>query len=441
MKKRKITLTPPQFLMGGFAITILIGTLLLKLPLATETEGISWIDAFFMATSATTVTGLVTVDTGTVFTVFGETVIMMLIQIGGLGFMTFAVLAILILGKRISLKERLLLQEALNQTAVGGVIRLTIRLFVFSIMIELFGMILLATVWVPEYGWKFGLYTSLFHSISAFNNAGFSLWSDSLMGYAGDPVVNLVITGMFILGGLGFTVLIDVKNQPIFKKLSLHSKLMIIGTLVVNVMAFLMIFFLEYGNPDTIGSLSFLDKMWTSYFQAVTTRTAGFNTLNIGDMETSSVLLMMVLMFIGAGSGSTGSGIKLTTAIVMVVAVISYLQKRSEVTLMNRTIKRDIVLRSFAIALVGVATVFVTLFLLTVTEPELPFLQLAFETFSAFGTVGLSMGITGELSDPGKVIVMILMFLGRLGPITLAFSLATTKPDKVRYAKEDVYTG
>ncbi|MBM7579116.1 trk system potassium uptake protein TrkH [Jeotgalibacillus terrae] len=318
---------------------------------------------------------------------------------------------------------------------------MTIRLFVFSIMIELFGMILLATVWVPEYGWKFGLYTSLFHSISAFNNAGFSLWSDSLMGYAGDPVVNLVITGMFILGGLGFTVLIDVKNQPIFKKLSLHSKLMIIGTLVVNVMAFLMIFFLEYGNPDTIGSLSFIDKMWTSYFQAVTTRTAGFNTLNIGDMETSSVLLMMVLMFIGAGSGSTGSGIKLTTAIVMIVAVISYLQKRSEVTLMNRTIKRDIVLRSFAIALVGVATVFVTLFLLTVTEPELPFLQLAFETFSAFGTVGLSMGITGELSDPGKVIVMILMFLGRLGPITLAFSLATTKPDKVRYAKEDVYTG
>lgn len=440
MKLKRVQLSPPQFLMAGFGITILIGTLLLKMPVSTF-EGITWLNAFFTATSATTVTGLVTVDTGTVFTLFGEAVIMILIQVGGLGFMTFAVLVILFLRKKITLKERLLIQEALSQTSIGGVVRLVLSLFIFSLVIELAGMVLLATVWVPEYGWREGLHVSLFHSISAFNNAGFSLWSDNLMGYVGDPVINLVITGLFILGGIGFTVLVDVYKKPQFKKLTLHSKLMIVGTLVINTIALLFIFFSEYSNPATIGDMPLIDQFWASYFQGVTTRTAGFNSLDIGSMETSSVLFMMALMFIGAGSGSTGSGIKLTTAIIILLTFITFLQNKSEVAVFGRTIKNNIVIRAFAITFAGFMTVFICLLGLTLTDPQLPFLELAFEVFSAFGTVGLSMGITAELSAPGKVMIIILMFLGRVGPITLAFSLAAIKPDKVRYAKEDVYTG
>ncbi|MBM7579086.1 TrkH family potassium uptake protein [Jeotgalibacillus terrae] len=440
MKMKRVQLSPPQFLMAGFGITILIGTLLLMLPLSTA-DGISWMDAFFTATSATTVTGLVTVDTGTVFTLFGEAVIMILIQIGGLGFMTFAVLVILFLRKKITLKERLLIQEALSQTSIGGIVRLVLSLFIFSLIIELAGVILLATVWVPEYGWAEGLHVSLFHSISAFNNAGFSLWPDNLMGYVGDPVINLVITGLFILGGLGFTVLVDVYRKPQFKKLTLHSKLMIIGTLVINVIALLFIFFSEYSNTATIGNLPLSDKLWASYFQGVTTRTAGFNSVDIGSMEESSVLFMMVLMFIGAGSGSTGSGIKLTTAIIIILTFVTYLQNKSEVSVFGRTIRNNIVMRAFAITFAGFITIFMCLLGLTITDPELLFLEVAFEVFSAFGTVGLSMGITADLSAPGKLIIIILMFLGRVGPITLAFSLAAIKPDKVRYAKEDVYTG
>ncbi|MFB1081926.1 TrkH family potassium uptake protein [Jeotgalibacillus sp. JSM ZJ347] len=440
MKLKRVELSPPQFLMAGFGITILIGTFLLKLPVSTF-DGITWLNAFFTATSATTVTGLVTVDTGTVFTLFGEAVIMILIQVGGLGFMTFAVLVILFLRKKITLKERLLIQEALSQTSIGGVVRLVLSLFIFSLVIELAGMVLLATVWVPEYGWMEGLHVSLFHSISAFNNAGFSLWSDNLMGYVGDPVINLVITGLFIFGGIGFTVLVDVHRKSQFKKLTLHSKLMIIGTFVINIFALLFIFFSEYSNPGTIGNMSLIDKFWASYFQGVTTRTAGFNSINIGSMEESSVLFMMALMFVGAGSGSTGSGIKLTTAIIILLTFITFLQNKSEVSVFGRTIRNNIVMRAFSITFAGFITVFICLLGLTLTDPELPFLEVAFEVFSAFGTVGLSMGITAELSVPGKIIIIILMFLGRVGPITLAFSLATIKPDKVRYAKEDVYTG
>ncbi|KIL43414.1 hypothetical protein KP77_31200 [Jeotgalibacillus alimentarius] len=440
MKIKRVKLSPPQFLMTGFGITILIGTLLLMLPVSTV-DKISWMDAVFTAASATTVTGLAVVDTGTVFTLFGEAVIMVLIQVGGLGFMTFAVLIILFLRRKITLKERLLIQEALSQTSIGGIVRLVLSLFIFSLIIELAGVVLLATVWVPEYGWTEGLHVSLFHSISAFNNAGFSLWSDNLMGYVGDPVINLVITGLFILGGLGFTVLVDIYRKPQFNKLSLHSKLMIIGTLVVNVIALLFIFFSEYSNAATIGNLPLSEKLWASYFQGVTTRTAGFNTVDIGSMEGSSVLFMMVLMFIGAGSGSTGSGIKLTTAIIIILTFVTYLQHKSEVSVFGRTIRNNIVMRAFAITFAGFITIFICLLGLTITDPELSFLEVAFEVFSAFGTVGLSMGITADLSAPGKLIIIVLMFLGRVGPITLAFSLAAIKPDKIRYAKEDVYTG
>ncbi|WP_332699233.1 TrkH family potassium uptake protein [Halalkalibacter lacteus] len=436
---RKIQMSPPQILALSFFVAIIIGTFLLKLPIAT-TEPIRWLDALFTATSATTVTGLAVLDTGLDFTVFGQVVIMILIQIGGLGLMTFAVLIVVVLGKKIGLKERMLVQEALNQTSIGGVIRLVKILFIFAFAMEFIAVILLSVRWIPEYGWEFGIYTSIFHSISAFNNAGFSLWSDSLMGYVGDPVVNILITLLFITGGIGFTVLSDLWHTKFFHRLSLHTKLMLVGTLVINIVAMLLIFTLEYGNPATLGALDTGEKLWASYFQAVTPRTAGFNSLDIGSMNPGTIVFMLLLMFIGAGSASTGSGIKLTTFIVIVMAVVTFLRGRNETVVFERTIKHQMILRSLAIVIISLFAVFLTILALSITE-NAPFITIIFEAFSAFGTVGLSMGLTGELSDAGKLIIIVLMFIGRIGPLTLAFSLAKAQKSSIRYPDGEVFTG
>jgi trk system potassium uptake protein len=439
MKHKSIHLSPPQLLILIFACFIGLGTVLLKLPFAT-TERISWLDALFTATSAMTVTGLVVVDTESVFTLFGEIVIVLLIQLGGLGIMSFAVLIYIMLGKKIGMKERLIIQQALNQTSIGGVIRLVINLFIYSIIIELFGMCLLAISWVPEMGWTKGLYYSFFHSISAFNNAGFALWSDNLMRYVGDPVVNIAITFLFILGGIGFTVLTDIWKKKKFKTLSLHSKLMIIGTLVLNVFSMVTIFVLEYANPKTLGPLSLSEKIWASYFQAVTPRTAGFNTIDIGSLNESTIFLILLLMFIGAGSASTGGGIKLTTFIVIILAVISYLKGKKDIVVGRRSINETLVFRSLAISAIGLFFVFIAVFILNISE-KAAFTKVLFEVISAFGTVGLSMGITGSLTIVGKLVIIFIMFVGKLGPLTLAFSLARPEQAKIRYPSEDILTG
>ncbi len=440
MRRKKINVTPPQLLVLVFLFFIILGTFLLKLPFA-STVSLSWLDALFTATSAMTVTGLIVVDTGTVYTLFGEVVIMCLIQIGGLGIMSFAVLIYLMLGKKIGFKERLLIQQALNQTSVGGVIRLVKHLFIFSFIVEGIALALLAAKWIPEYGWEKGLYYSLFHSISAFNNAGFSIWPDSLMGYVGSPLVNLVITGLFIIGGIGFTVLTDLWYSKAIRKFSLHTKLMLIGTLGLNLAAMLAVFLLEYSNPNTIGGLPLEDKLLGSYFQAVTPRTAGFNTLDIGSMEPSTILLIIFLMFIGAGSASTGGGIKLTTFIVILLSVVSFLSDRSEIRVFRRTIDRAFIFKALAISMISILLVFAGIFVLTISEHGSPFIQIIFEVVSAFGTVGLSMGLTGSLSWIGKIVIIFIMFTGKLGPLTLAFSLAKTTKDKIRYPKEDILTG
>jgi trk system potassium uptake protein len=439
MKQKSLDLSPPQLLIFIFACFIGIGTVLLKLPFAT-TERISWPDALFTATSAMTVTGLVVVDTESVFTLFGEIVIILLIQLGGLGIMSFAVLIYIVLGKKIGMKERLIIQQALNQTSIGGVIRLVKNLFIYSIIIELLGMCLLATSWVPEMGWTKGLYYSFFHSISAFNNAGFALWSDSMMRYVGDPVVNIAITFLFILGGIGFTVLTDIWKKKKFKTLSLHSKLMIIGTLIVNVFSMVTIFVLEYANPKTLGPLSLSEKIWASYFQAVTPRTAGFNTIDIGNLNESTIFLILLLMFIGAGSASTGGGIKLTTFIVIILAVISYLKGKKDIVVGRRSINETLVFRSLAISAIGLFFVFIAVFILNITE-KAAFTKVLFEVISAFGTVGLSMGITGSLSIVGKIVIIFIMFVGKLGPLTLAFSMAKPDQAKIKYPSEDILTG
>lgn len=438
-KWETIQLTPPQVLALGFALVILLGTVLLKLPISTKVE-ISWMDAFFTAASATTVTGLSVINIGTTLSVFGECVMIVMMQIGGLGLMTFAIFVLILLGKKIGLKERLIVQESFNQTSIGGVIRLVKILFIFTIAVELAGTIILSLKWIPVYGAVRGVFYSLFHSVSAFNNAGFSLFSDNLMGYSHDGLVNLVITLLIITGGLGFTVLVDLANKRNFKNLKLHSKIMLIGTFVLNVTAILFLFLLEYSNEATIGSMPLGEKLWVSYFQGISPRTAGFNTIDIGGMTDGSLLLIMLLMFIGAGSASTGSGIKVTTFIVIVWSVFAYIRGRKEPVMFERTIHQTVVFKSLAVTMTGLFFVFLTAFLLTVTE-DASLSMILFESFSAFGTVGLSMGLTPDLSNAGRFLIIILMFIGRIGPLTLAFSFARTRTAKIRYPEEDIFIG
>ena len=433
-------LSPPHILAGGFLMVIMLGTVLLSLPVS-QASAIAFNDVLFTAVSAVTVTGLVVVSTGHDFTMFGQVIIMIMIKTGGLGLMTFAIMTIMVLGKRIGLKERLIMSEAFGQRQLGGIVRLVKILFVFSVVMELTATAILALRWVPEFGWGFGLFTSLFHAISAFNNAGFSLWDDSLMGFVGDPVVNILITFLFITGGIGFTVIYDLMTTKRFRQYALHTKVMLIGTLVINVVAVLVIFLLEMSNPSTIGDLNTYEQLFASYFQAVTPRTAGFNSVEIGDLRTPTVLFMMLLMFIGGGSASTASGIKLTTFIIIVYAVITFLKGKKDIHILERKVSEDIIMKALAIFVISGSAVFIGIFILSISEPDAGLVMIAFEVFSAFGTVGLSMGLTGELSAVGQYLVMVLMFIGRLGPLTLAFTLATRDNRSISYPKEDVFTG
>ncbi|MTT30538.1 Ktr system potassium transporter B [Terrilactibacillus sp. BCM23-1] len=432
-------LNPFQFLVLLFLSLITAGAILLKLPFSTY-HSISWIDSFFIATSAATVTGLVTVDPASSFTLFGKLVIMFLIQLGGLGIMSFAIFFIMLLGKKISIKERQIMKEALNQPSIGGVIRLVRNLIIFSIIIELTGSVILSFRFVPELGWTKGGFYSLFHSISAFNNAGFALWSNGLSDFVGDPIVNLAITFLIITGGIGFTVLSDIWDKRKYKKLTLHSKVMLVGTLVVNLVAIFTIYFLECHNVKTLGALSSTDKIWAAYFQGISPRTAGFNTIDMTKLEPSTALFTILLMFIGAGSTSTGGGIKLTTFFVILFAVVSLLRGNEDVVIGKRRLSHDKITRSLAISFFSIIFIFISLFILTITE-KASFLSILFEIVSAFGTVGLSMGITSHLSLIGKFVIIVMMIFGKIGPISLVFFITKSKQKHFHYPDAKIFIG
>lgn len=436
---RKKRLSPPQILALGLLALIFVGTLLLKLPIATE-KPINWVEALFTTVSAATVTGLWVVDTETTFTRFGEVILLFLIQVGGLGIMTFAVLIFLMLGKKIGVRQRLLIQDALNQTSFGGLVLLAKNVLYFALAIQAITFLLLSVRWIPAMGWGKGAYYSLFHAITAFNNAGFALWSDSLTRFAADPVINVSITFAIISGGIGFTVLVNLRYARSFRDLSLHTKLMLSGTMIVNGLAFLLFLMLEYDNPQTLGQLSFSGKIWAAYFQAITPRTAGFNTVSIGELRDATLFLLMVLMFIGAGSTSTGGGIKLSTFIALFLSIATVLKGKQESVLFKRTIDDYLLLKAFAVTTVAFGVVLTATFFITIIETE-PFIQIAFEVFSAFGTVGLSTGITGHLSSASLFILMIVMFIGKIGPLTLVFSLAKPEFKKIRYPKGKLFIG
>lgn len=418
-------LTPYQILVLGFAGLILVGALLLTTPLASATgERVGFLDALFTSTSAVCVTGLVVVDTGTRYSLFGQIVIIGLIQAGGLGIMTMATLMALLMGKRIHLRERLIMQEALNQITVAGVVRLTQYIIKATLLIEFIGGTILAIRWYQDLGPK-GIYFGYWHAISSFCNAGFDLFGGfrSLTGYVDDITVNLVITSLIILGGIGFTVIADVWENRRFRDFSLHTKVVLVTTAFLIFFGMAVILLIEWDNPATIQNLSLKGKILASYFQSVTPRTAGYNTVSIGDMENATLFFIVILMFIGASPSSTGGGIKTTTAGILVAAIGALIRGKEDVEIFDRQIPKTIVYKAFALVFIaGALVIFVTM-MLSLTE-QAPFLNILFEVVSAFGTVGLTAGVTPTLTVHGKLWIILTMFAGRVGPVTLALALA-----------------
>ncbi|MEB6549595.1 TrkH family potassium uptake protein [Heyndrickxia sporothermodurans] len=432
---KRLKLSPPKILILGFVVIIFIGCLLLQLPIATQDgKGLSWINALFTATSATCVTGLVVVDTGTTFTVFGQMTVLALIQIGGLGFMTFATLFALLIGRKISLKERLLLQEALNVVSTQGVVRLVKTVLFFTLITEGLGAILLSIRFSFDMPLAKAIYFGVFHSISNFNNAGFDLMGGfrSLTGYVSDPVVTLVISSLIILGGIGFIVVHDFLEHKSFRRFSLHSKVVLCTTGALVLFGTMFIFLLEYSNPKTLQPLSSSGKILASLFQSVTARTAGANTVNIPDLTDSTIFLLIILMFIGASPGSTGGGIKTTTFVTLLGAAWAQMRGKEDVVFFRQRLVPTMIYKAITVALIGFTVVVIVTMLLSITETEKNFEVILFEATSAFGTVGLSMGLTPELSILGKIIISITMFIGRLGPLTIAIAL-THKQTKELY--------
>lgn len=434
------SLPAPALLGLLYLCWVAIGAGLLMLPFAT-TGTISWSDAFFTATSAVTVTGLVAVDTGSAFTYFGQGVVMLLIQLGGMGLMTFAVLVLSSFGLQIGLRPRQFLREEMGLKSIRGVLDLMWIIFRVVFVCELVGMALMSFVFVPQFGWSEGLWQAAFHSVSAFNNAGFSLFSSSLMDYVNEPLIIFTISVQFIVGGLGFAVLSDMLVFRKWRKFSLHTRLMLVGTVVLICLSCLGYGLLEWQNPETLGRLNGVgDKLLAVWFEGVTPRTAGFNSMNTAGTTDATTLMTMVLMVVGGGSTSTAGGIKVTTAFVLVLATIAFFKNSGRMRAFGYSVSLEQGLKVMALLTVSFFVILLGLFLIVATH-DIDFLVAAFEVTSAFGTVGLSQGATGELNDFGRFVICIIMFLGRLGPLTLGFFLATKTPPRVKYPEGQIYLG
>lgn len=439
-----IKFNPAQILSIGFLTLIFIGALLLMLPISTnDGHELSFLDAIFEATSAVCVTGLVVVDTGTTFTIFGQCVLLFLIQTGGLGFMTVGVVIAIFLGKNIGLKGRLMIQESLNQLSLEGMVRLVKFILLFTLLFEAIGALLLSIRWSVDLGFPTSIYYGIFHSISAFNNAGFDIMGDyrSITSYAGDFIVVFILTSLLLIGGLGYTVILDIWRKKFTGKLTLHTKLVLWISAILIVFPTILIFVLEFKNPGTLGSLSLKDKVLGAYFHAVVPRTAGFNSLNMSELSLSTQFVTMVLMFIGGGSGGTAGGIKVTTFLIILLAIWNLIRGNDDINIMERRISKDLVYRSFAITVYSIGIVSIISFILTITE-DAPLNVILFEVISAFATVGMSLGLTPDLSPVGKIAISLLMFIGRVGPLTIAFALAK-KQNKLpyKYAEEKIMIG
>lgn len=428
-------LTPAKVLSYGFGIIIILGTFLLSLgPASADGKPMSFIDALFTATSATCVTGLAVVDTGTHFSLFGQVVLLLLIQIGGLGFMVIGTLIALAFNRRISLRDRLVLQEAMNHNSMENLLTLLRRVIQYSLVIEVIGALLLAARWAVDMPLGQALYYGLFHSISIFNNAGFDLFGSihgpfsGLAEYAGDPFINLIVMVLIFLGGIGFIVISDLLHYRHTRKLTLHSKVVLSMSGILIFAGALLILLLEMRNPATLQSESFGEKLMSSFFHSISSRSGGVTTLNIAEMEHATQFLMIILMFIGAAPGSTGGGIKVTVFAVLLGAMYTMLRGREDIVFFRRRLSKESIMRAITQTWLALILVVITGMILSTLEDR-EFLPLLFETTSAFATAGLSLDLTPRLTDISKVILCIVMFLGRIGPVTLAYAI-TPKSEK-----------
>jgi trk system potassium uptake protein TrkH len=450
----KFPMTPARVLFLGFAGIILLGGVLLWLPAsAGPGKTIRFIDALFTSTSAVCVTGLIVLDTPVDFSRFGQTVIMLLIQAGGLGYMTLASMVIIMLRRRVSLRDRIVLQEALNVFTMEGIIRFVKRIILITALFEGVGTLILTLRWWQELPLPKAFFYGLFHSVSAFNNAGFALFSDNLSSYVGDPAVNLVITSNIIIGGIGYLVISELwerwQTGSRAIRLSLHTRLALAVTALLIVGGTIIIYLLEFENPKTLQPMGGWTRLWASYFQAVTPRTAGFNTIDIGAMLEEAQLILIALMFIGASPGGTGGGIKTTTFGVIVATLYTFTKGRSDVVFFRRRLSSETIVKAFNVAASAFLLVAAVSLLISCIETE-PLLTIAFETTSAFGTVGLSMSkpgmvtsISALFTDASKYLIILTMFAGRVGPLTVGaalISLGTTEPS-YRYPEEKVLIG
>jgi len=429
---------------------ILMGAVLPWLPVsAAPGRSTSFLDALFTATSAVCVTGLIVQDTPIHFSWFGHVVILLLIQAGGLGYMTISTVLAAALGRSVTLQERLTLQEGLNVQGLDGLLRFALTVLKLTLVFELAGAALLALRWWGDMGTGQAAWYGLFHSVSAFNNAGFALWSDSLMRFRGDVTVNVVFTVLIIAGGLGFFVITELLQRHRTVRISVHTRLVVTATTVLLVLGTLAIYALEVGNPRTLAGLPWHEQWLAAWFQAVTPRTAGFNTLDYGAMTAPALFLTMALMFIGASPGSTGGGVKTTTFSITVAALWATVRGDDEPHMYGRRLGPDLVARAFFVTLIAFLALNAVAGVVLLTEQR-DLLRTLFETTSAFGTVGLSMGESGApvslsafFTPIGKLMMILMMFVGRLGPLTLAFAVArrATVQPRLRYPEGKVLIG
>ncbi|MGX7350598.1 TrkH family potassium uptake protein [Enterococcus canis] len=437
-----------QLLALGFFLLILVGGSLLSLPIFSRSgEFTNYLDSLFTATSAVCVTGLTTLNTAEHWNEWGQLLIMVLIELGGLGFMTMPVLMYFILRRKISLHTRMLLQEALNLDEMSGAIRLMLYIIKFAATIQIIGALLLSIQFVPEFGWRKGIFFGIFHSVSSFCNAGFDLLGDSLVPYQKNPFVLLVVSGLIIAGGFGFIVWRDVLGYRKNRLLSLHTKLALWVTGILLAGGMLLFFITENNAASLTTGTNFFERLANTFFMAVTPRTAGYYSIDYMQMTNAGLIVTMFLMYIGGTSGSTAGGLKTTTFGVLCIQIMSIFKGRSRAEFQERTIRSAVVFRAFTLFFLTFFLCVAAIIILTITEniPETSGVEyVAFEVFSAFGTVGLTMGLTPDLTVVGKLIIMLLMYIGRVGIYTVGFSLMTKanqQEAKFKYPEESIMIG
>lgn len=449
--KRKISLSTTHIILLSFLITIIIGSILLYLPISHKTTDLTYIDALFTATTSTCVTGLVTVPTFSTWTTFGKVVILILIQIGGLGVVSFMALLMILIHKKFNLKDNLLITDAFNLHSMEGLKKFIKQVFIGTFIIEFIGALIYMIVFIPEFGLK-GIWISIFNSISAFCNAGIDIIGDnSLCNYSTNPLVNINTEMLIILGGIGFIVWLDIlrvlkefktKKFKTFKSLSLHSKIVLSSTFILIFGGALLILLFEYNNPQTIKDYSLFDKIQISIFQSVTTRTAGFASIPQENLTNSSVLVSLILMFIGGSPVGTAGGIKTITIVSLFAVAIASIRNKKEVVIFNRNLSSEITSKAVAVTCMSFSIMFISTVLLSYTTDR-AIIDILYETLSATATVGLSRNLTSYLNTFGKIVIIVTMYLGRVGPISLAIAFKSKKSESnlIKNPTEDVSVG